>query len=268
MRALIAEFVRRHGWPAHAVERPLCIGHRGACAHANENTLAAFRLAARLGADMWELDARVSRDGVVVVCHDDAVTIAGGGRMVLAAHDAADIARVPLERGGSVPTLEAVIKLAVETGCGLYVEAKERAAALPSLRLLSASAVRFAAIGSFDHDTVRDLDAARQRTSRFPVSVLVRVGEDPFMAAADTGADIVHLCWERASSTPDRLVTPELIARAVREELVLVIWHEERRDVLDRLVTLPVVGICTDRPEMLSRYERHPDYPIDVTKSG
>lgn len=264
MKALIAEFVRSYGWPARAMQRPLCIGHRGACAHANENTLAAFQVAARLGADMWELDARLSGDGVVVVCHNDAATVSDGRRIMLAAHDAADIARIALDRGGAVPTLHEVINLAIETGCGLYVEVKERAAALPTLRLLSASAVPFAAVGSFDHDTVRDLATARREHSRFPISILVRAGEDPFAAAADTGAEVVHLCWERASSAPDRLVTPELMARAVRERLLVVIWHEERRAVLDRLVKLPVVGICTDKPEMMNRYEQHPEYPIDI----
>jgi glycerophosphoryl diester phosphodiesterase len=246
------------------MERPLCIGHRGACAHANENTLASFRVAARLGAAMWELDARLSRDGIVIVCHDDAVTSADGRRIVLAEQDASDIVRLPLERGGAVPTLREVIDLAIEAGCGLYVEVKERAAALPALRLLSASAVPFAAVGSFDHDIVRDLAAAREEHPRFPVSVLLRLGEDPFAAAADTGAEVVHLCWERASDAPDRLVTPDLIARAARERLVVVIWHEERRAVLDRLMTRPVLGICTDKPEMMNRYEQHPDYPIDV----
>lgn len=250
---LIAEFVQRYGWPVHGVERPLCIGHRGASAHANENTLAAFRIAARLGADMWELDARLSRDGVVVICHDDTVTTVDGRRMTLAAHDAVDIAGMALARGGTVPTLHAVIDLAVETGCGLYVEVKEREAALPTMRLLAASAVRFAAAGSFDHDTVRDMVAARQGCLRVPIAVLVRVDEDPFMAGADTGAEIIHLCWERASSAPDRLVTSDLIVRAAREGLVVVIWHEERRAVLDRLMTLPVIGICTDRPELMRR---------------
>jgi glycerophosphoryl diester phosphodiesterase len=258
-RALIAEVARVYGWPARAAVRPLCIAHRGASAHASENTLAAFRLAARLGSDMWELDARLSRDGVVVISHDSAVAVADGGRIALAAHDAADIARRPLARGGVVPTLQEAVNLAVETGCGLYVEVKERAAALPTVRLLAASAVPFAAIGSFDHDTVRDLTAAKGDHARFPISVLVRAGEDPFTAAGATGAEIIHLCWERASNEPDRLVTLDLIARAARERLLVVIWHEERRAVLDRLLTLPVVGICTDRPEMMNRVTRHAD---------
>ena len=172
MRSFIADFVRRHGWPAHAADHPLCIGHRGASAHANGNTLAAFRVAATLGADMWELDARLSRDGVVVVSHDDTVAGANGRQITLAAHDATDIGGVMLERGGTVPTLQAAIDLAITTGCGLYVEVKERAAALPALRLLSESAVPFAAIGSFDHDTVRDLAAVRHAHPRYPCRFL------------------------------------------------------------------------------------------------
>ena len=50
--------------------RPLVIAHRGAARRAPENTLAAFRLAAELGADGVELDARLTADGEVVVLHD------------------------------------------------------------------------------------------------------------------------------------------------------------------------------------------------------
>ncbi|TMB12920.1 MAG: glycerophosphodiester phosphodiesterase, partial [Deltaproteobacteria bacterium] len=50
--------------------RPLVIAHRGASGTSPENTLAAFRRAAELGADMIELDVQVTRDGAVVVIHD------------------------------------------------------------------------------------------------------------------------------------------------------------------------------------------------------
>ena len=52
-------------------QRPLVIAHRGARAHAPENTLAAARLAHNHGADLWELDVCRTRDGVLVVMHDD-----------------------------------------------------------------------------------------------------------------------------------------------------------------------------------------------------
>jgi glycerophosphoryl diester phosphodiesterase len=46
------------------------IAHRGDSAHAPENTLEAARLAWLAGADAWEVDVQLSRDGVAVVLHD------------------------------------------------------------------------------------------------------------------------------------------------------------------------------------------------------
>jgi glycerophosphoryl diester phosphodiesterase len=52
--------------------RPV-IAHRGASDEAPENTLQAFELAVRQGADAFELDVRVTRDGAAVVIHDEAL---------------------------------------------------------------------------------------------------------------------------------------------------------------------------------------------------
>lgn len=49
---------------------PAILGHRGASAEARENTVAAFRLAAELGADGVELDVRRTSDDALVVRHD------------------------------------------------------------------------------------------------------------------------------------------------------------------------------------------------------
>ncbi len=57
-----------HDWP-----RPLVLAHRGASAHAPENTLLAFELALKQGAHGIELDAKLSADGEVVVIHDASV---------------------------------------------------------------------------------------------------------------------------------------------------------------------------------------------------
>ncbi len=50
--------------------RVINIAHRGARSLAPENTLAAARKALDAGADMWELDVCLSRDGELVVIHD------------------------------------------------------------------------------------------------------------------------------------------------------------------------------------------------------
>jgi glycerophosphoryl diester phosphodiesterase len=52
--------------------RPV-IAHRGASGEAPENTLPAFALAVEQGADAFELDVRVTRDGAAVVIHDESL---------------------------------------------------------------------------------------------------------------------------------------------------------------------------------------------------
>ena len=46
------------------------VGHRGAAAHAPENTLAGFRKAMEIGVDFIELDVHLTQDHQVVVIHD------------------------------------------------------------------------------------------------------------------------------------------------------------------------------------------------------
>jgi len=51
----------------------LNIAHRGARSLAPENTLAAARKALEVGADMWELDVRMTADGALILSHDSSL---------------------------------------------------------------------------------------------------------------------------------------------------------------------------------------------------
>lgn len=53
------------------VSRTLIIAHRGGAKESTENTIAAFQRAIRMGAGGVETDVRMSRDGVVIIYHDD-----------------------------------------------------------------------------------------------------------------------------------------------------------------------------------------------------
>jgi glycerophosphoryl diester phosphodiesterase len=57
------------------LERPIAFGHRGAPAHAPENTLESFALALRLGATGLESDVWVTADGIPVLEHDGSVRV-------------------------------------------------------------------------------------------------------------------------------------------------------------------------------------------------
>ena len=57
---------------------PLVIAHRGASAYRPENTFSAYELAVEQGADMIEIDLHRTRDGAVVVAHDEGLERIGG----------------------------------------------------------------------------------------------------------------------------------------------------------------------------------------------
>jgi glycerophosphoryl diester phosphodiesterase len=96
---------------------PLVLGHRGASAHAPENTLAAFRLALEQGADGIELDARLTRDGEVVVLHDGRVERVSNGQGPVADLTLAEVRRLdagsrfgPAFAGERIPALAEVFE--------------------------------------------------------------------------------------------------------------------------------------------------------------
>jgi hypothetical protein len=66
-----AEAQRRHERVAERRKGTDIICHRGASEHAHENTLEAFRATFELGGDGNEFDIRRTKDGVLVVFHDD-----------------------------------------------------------------------------------------------------------------------------------------------------------------------------------------------------
>ena len=97
----------------------LVFGHRGAKAYAPMNTIPSFELALAQGADGIELDVRLTRDGELVLMHDDSVdaTTNGSGRvadLTLAEIQSLDAGAWFGEafRGTRAPTLDEVFQWA------------------------------------------------------------------------------------------------------------------------------------------------------------
>ena len=106
------------------------IGHRGASDAAPENTLAAFRLAWRLGADGIEGDFHLSADGRIVCIHDEDTERVAGVKHVVSETSFADLRRLDVGswkgaqwQGERIPTLEEVLAT-VPRGKRAYIEIK------------------------------------------------------------------------------------------------------------------------------------------------
>jgi len=103
-------------------------GHRGDSYNHYENTMEAFKAAIENGADMIETDVRVTKDGVLVLHHDDAVnrTTDGTGLVCEKTYDELCMLNAgdkhhPIK----VPTLEELFELLKDTDVMLNLEIKE-----------------------------------------------------------------------------------------------------------------------------------------------
>ncbi len=76
----------------HAMaDLPRVIGHRGAKGYAPENTVASFAKAAAMGIRWVEFDAKLTRDGAVILMHDERLERTTDGRGLVADTDWATI---------------------------------------------------------------------------------------------------------------------------------------------------------------------------------
>jgi glycerophosphoryl diester phosphodiesterase len=183
----------------------VAVAHRGASAHAPENTMEAFRLAVEMGADAIELDVHRSRDGKLVVIHDDTLdrTTDGTGSISelalkeiqqadAGASFAAPDGSFPFAgRGLRVPTLQEVVEWLPE-GVGLVVELKARQAVDDSIAALRDSAVRAAGLVtviSFDEAAI---DRAHELDPELPTGYLL-VPAQPFEPALRWAVEHGHV---------------------------------------------------------------------------
>jgi len=107
------------------------IAHRGASSYAPENTLAAFALAAEQGARAIECDAKLTRDGKIVLIHDDRLDRTTSGRGPVKRFDLKAIRALDAGAwfdkqfaGERVPTLEEGLALWAERGLFPQIEIK------------------------------------------------------------------------------------------------------------------------------------------------
>lgn len=105
--------------------RPFVLGHRGARAHAPDNTLRAFELAIEHGADGIEVDVRMTADGALCIAHDEEIHFEEFPRLLrLGRLTKSQLGKLHLPGGHRVPTLRGVLEFQARTGCMVNVELK------------------------------------------------------------------------------------------------------------------------------------------------
>jgi glycerophosphoryl diester phosphodiesterase len=215
------------------------VAHRGDPYRLRENTLASLRSALGRGADVVEVDVRLTRDGVPVLLHDDTLERLWGVGRPLAALSAEEVRGLT---AGGVPTLAEALAATGE------------------------SRVMVDLCGRVERRTVdRVMDVVRQ--SGAGERVYYCAGAEAMLAvrAADPAAEIA---LTRTTLAPPRpvlldairprwlnyrfsLVSRELAARVHRDGYLLSVWTPDTRRSMARLLDLGVDSITTNRIDTL-----------------
>lgn len=227
---------------------PRTVGHRGASALAPENTLRAVELAIAHGLGLVEVDVHTSRDGALVVIHDEDLRRVAGRPERVADLTVAELARVELGAGQGVPRLQEVLTLA-RGRIGVYVELKgqQTGAALGALvRSGAAEGVELIA-GSFHAALVAELRAA---VPEVPRSMLFARTTDRQMVetCAAVGAIYAHPCFR-----PLERATVEALHAA---GLMVMAPHTNDAAEARAFAALGIDILATDDPKVLAGIRR------------
>lgn len=229
------------------------LAHRGASGHAPENTLAAFRVAEQLGADGFELDVQVTRDGVPVVIHDETLNRTTNGRGLVIEHTLAEIRALDAGSwygrafaGEKIPTLAEVIA-AFGGRLFLNIELKNSYLDMPDLEAKTIQLIRAAniqnrvLISSFHHGSMQRF---HQMAPDIPTGLLYDCCiVDVVAYAKRLGASAIHPYYSTVRAAE--------VEEAHRNGLAVNVWTVNEPQEMQKMITLPVDAIITNTPERL-----------------
>ncbi len=259
MRTLDTDFL--------SLARPRAIAHRGSAGTHPENTMLSFQAAADAGARYFELDVHMTRDGEIVVCHDEDLERACGrdGRVSELAY--AEVARAdagytfsaddgrsfPFRgRGIAIPRLIDV--LAAFAATRFVIEIKQTAPSLVRQLLdviAKARMQRMVLVASEHHQPLAEFRALAPRiptnfSSREVAAFLqaLAANDDRYAPPGDAlQIPVEYGSW--------RLVTPECIAFAHRLGIEVDVWTVNEEAEMRELLALGVDGLISDYPARL-----------------
>ena len=228
--------------------------HRGASAYAPENTLPAFQKAIELGAHGIELDVHESKDGELVVIHDETVdrTSNGHGRVVdqtLAALKALDFSA---GKAGyediRIPTLPEVYALIKPTGLSINVEIKcdvviywgiwEKLIALER-EMGMQGRILYSSFNHYVLPKIRELDPQAKIGLLYSEALV-----DPWVYANYLHADALHPHYLAA------LYGPGMIEGCKKNNVSIHTWTVDDPAAIHKLAEAGVEAVITNKPDI------------------
>ena len=253
--------------PFPNAKRPLVMAHRGGMGLWPENTLYAFERAAKIGVDVMEIDVRQTKDGEIVVIHDEIVDRVSDGKgavanltldelkpLDFAYHFVKDGGEKPELRGAGVTisTLREVLKSLPDLYFNIDIKVDSADFVRSVLKLVREEGMLDkVVIGSFYDDIV---NLVNREASEFAASASEREAWVIFLLNK-IGLGSLHQPTGVAYQIPVthngmNVVTPSLVRTAHSLGQEVHAWTIDDPAEIRRLVEMGVDGIVTNRPDI------------------
>ncbi len=213
----------------------IAIAHRGYHVKHLENTLEAFESAAALGADMVELDCRLTRDGHVIVLHDRTLARLWGVAKPVNRVGWDEVSKLR-RKGYRIPELAEVLRT---IDLPVMVD-------VPGVKVLEASFGVTVAAGALDRCVFAGHTGAMARLRQLSASARIALS---WSTRELPGAELL------ASTLPEwfnprwRVAPPSVVDHMHEAGLGVSVWTVDRRRYMKRVLRAGVDAVITNRAE-------------------
>lgn len=226
--------------------------HRGASAHAPENTLPAFELAHQLGADGIELDVQLTKDGVPVIIHDETVDRVSDGTGWVKDYTFEEIRklnvnkRFPAYGRVGIPTLAEVydfikttdmtVNLELKNGVVFYEELEEKVLKLAEEKGIS-HRILYSSFNHYSMLRIRELEPSAKIGFLYSNGILdVAEYADKYSVYA------VHPSVKNTEY-------PDAVRQCQEKGILVHVWTVNEESDFERMRKLGVDAVITNFPE-------------------
>jgi glycerophosphoryl diester phosphodiesterase len=230
------------------------VAHRGASAQYPENTLLAFRRAIEQGVDALEVDIHRTADDELIVIHDSTLERTTNGHGNVCDHNLQGIRQLDAGQGEKVPLLTEVIQLARKSQIRLCVEIKgateteELAIAEGVIQTLEATDfLSQTIVTSFSSKALLHVKALNPEVS----TMLDPSPQDGSLTPRQICAQVLR-ARANCLSYDFHFLTPEIAKECQLTGLALWPWDPDEPEDFRQVLSFPVHGIVTNRPDTLN----------------
>lgn len=218
----------------------LIIGHRGAKGYVTENTVASFAKALELGVDLIELDVHLSKDGEIMVIHDETVDRTTNQTGLVSNFSASELNQM------GIPTLSEVLEL-VDKKCGVNIEIKDPLATQKVVEIIEEFVTHFNwnyyqfQVSSFIWETLKTI-------SKLNSSILLGILTEDSIENALAFAKKIKV---HSINPYFKLLNQENCNAIQNSGYKIYTWTVNSAEDLIFVKTLPIDGIISDFPDRI-----------------